>query len=70
MSPVAEESRKRLLLRIWIDLPEVRPFADEGRIRYGVIRPRQAGLVGRPTSWPATHNTPHRRRADGVPVVG
>ena len=67
--PVADEVHKRLLLRIWLDLPEVRPFADEGRIRYGVIRHGRLG-------WSAAdllagnHRTPHRRRADGVPLVG
>ena len=67
--PVPEEAQKRLLLRIWIDLKEVRPFADEGLIRYGVIRHGKLGwtaedlLAGR-------HHTPHRRRADGVPAVG
>ena len=63
------KSRKRLLLRIWIDLPEVRAFADAGRIRYGVIRHGKLG-------WSAAdllagnRHTPHRRRTDGVPLVG
>lgn len=67
-APIADEAQKRLLLRIWMDLPEVRLFADEGRIRYGTIRYGNLGwtaadlLAGR-------HNTPHRRRADGVPEV-
>ena len=66
--PVADEERKRLLLRLWFDLPGVRPFADEGRVRYGVIRHGKLGwtaadlLVG-------NHHTPHRRRPDGVPLV-
>ena len=67
--PVAEEERKRLLLRIWIDLPEVRPFADEGRIRYGVIRHGKLGWTAADLL-AGNHHTPHRRRADGVPVVG
>ena len=67
--PVADESRKRLLLRIWIDLPEVRPFADEGRIRYGVIRHGKLGWTAADLL-AGNHHTPHRRRADGVPVVG
>ena len=66
--PIDNETQKRLLLRIWMDLPEVRPFADEGCIRYGTIRYGKLGwtaadlLAGR-------HHTAHRRRADGVPEV-
>ena len=67
--PVAEEHRKRLLLRVWIDLPEVRPFADEGRVRYGVIRHGKLGWTAADLL-AGNHHTPHRRRADGVPVVG
>ena len=66
--PVENESRKRLLLRIWLDLPDVRPFADEPIIRYGVVRHGQLG-------WTAAdllserHHQPHRRRSDGVPLI-
>ncbi|MDE0024100.1 MAG: TauD/TfdA family dioxygenase [Spirochaetaceae bacterium] len=41
--PVADEQRKRLLLRLWFDLPGVPPFTDEGRVRYGVIRHGKLG---------------------------
>jgi hypothetical protein len=66
--PIEEEDQKRVLLRIWLDLPNVRPFADEGSIRYGAVRHGKMGwtaadlLAGK-------HNTPHRRREDGVPEV-
>ena len=66
--PIADEGQKRLLLRIWMDLPEVRPFADEGLIRYGTIR---YGNLG----WTAAdlladkHRIPHHCRTDGVPQV-
>lgn len=65
---IEEEAQKRVLLRIWLDLPDVRPFADEGRVRYGAVRHGKMG-------WTASdlladrHNTPHRRRDDGVPEV-
>lgn len=65
---VEEEAKKRILLRIWMDLSDVRSFADEARIRYGVIRHGKLGwtaadlLAGR-------HHTPHRRRQDGAPAV-
>jgi hypothetical protein len=64
-----DESQKRVLLRIWFDLDDVRPFADEGRIRYGAVRHGQIGwtaaevLSGR-------NKVPHQRDEEGVPVVG
>ena len=66
--PVEEEERKRLLLRIWMDLENVRPFSDEGLVRYGTIRYGNLGwtaadlLSGR-------YLQGHRRRADGVPAA-
>ena len=66
--PVADEQRKRLLLRLWLDLPDVRPFADEGRVRYGVIRHGKLGWTAADLL-AGNHRTPHRRRPDGVPVV-
>lgn len=65
---VIEEDRKRLLLRIWMDLPDLPPFADEAIVRYGVVRHGYLGwtaqelLAGR-------HHSPHARRADGAPLV-
>ena len=67
-APVEEEHRKRVLLRIWLDLPDVRPFVDEELIRYGIVRHGNLGwtaadiLAGR-------HCAPHARRADGVPQI-
>jgi hypothetical protein len=66
---VVEEERKRLLLRVWLDLPDVRRFTDEPRVRYGVIRHGRLGwsaadvLAGR-------HLGQHRRRPDGAPAIG
>ncbi|NQZ70887.1 MAG: TauD/TfdA family dioxygenase [Lentisphaeria bacterium] len=65
---IDDEDKKRVLLRIWMDLPDVRPFSDEGSIRYGAIRHGNMG-------WTAAeilsgdYKTPHRRREDGVPEV-
>lgn len=67
-APIEEEEEKRVLLRIWLDLPDVRPFADEARVRYGAIRHGRLGwtaadlLAGR-------HQGSHRRDEIGVPVV-
>jgi hypothetical protein len=65
---IAEEEKKRVLLRIWLDLPDVRTFTDEGLIRYGVIRHGNLG-------WTATdllaekNKNPHAHRSDGVPAI-
>lgn len=66
--PIEDENQKRVLLRIWLDLPNVRPFADEGSVRYGAVRHGNMGwtaaeiLAGK-------NSQPHQRRTDGVPVV-
>ena len=63
-----DESEKRVLLRVWLDLDDVRPFADEGRVRYGAIRHGQLG-------WSAAdvlanrNSAPHLRDEQGVPRV-
>ena len=65
---IEEEDLKRILMRIWLDIPDVRPFVDEGRVRYGVIRHGNLGwtandlIVG-------NNKIARRRRVDGVPLV-
>jgi hypothetical protein len=66
--PIEDEDQKRVLLRIWLDLPNVRPFADEGSVRYGVVRHGKMGWTAADLL-AGNHNTPHRRRADHVPEV-
>jgi hypothetical protein len=66
--PVPDEARKRVLMRIWLELPDVRPFADEARTRYGVIRHGKLGWTAAQVAAGAL-DTLHRRRADGVPVL-
>ena len=66
--PIEDESQKRVLLRIWMDLPDVRPFEDEGSVRYGVVRHGKMGWTAADLS-AGNHLTPHRRREDGVPEV-
>lgn len=65
---VEDEAQKRVLLRIWMDLPDVRPFADEGSIRYGAVRHGKMGWTAADLI-AGNHHTPHRRREDGVPEV-
>jgi len=66
--PIEDESLKRVLQRIWLDLPDVRPFADEATVRYGAVRHGNMGWTAAEVLTGA-HDTPHRRREDGVPVV-
>lgn len=62
---VPEGDRKRLLMRIWLDMPEFRAFSDEAVVRYGNGRHGQLGwsaadvLAGR-------NETARSRRADGA----
>lgn len=65
-APIEDETQKRLLLCIWLDLPDVRPFADEGCIRYGVIRHGNLGWIAGDLLAGNNH-IPYRRREDGVP---
>ncbi|MGD9753183.1 MAG: TauD/TfdA family dioxygenase [Acidimicrobiia bacterium] len=36
--PVTEEDQVRLLMRIWLDLPQARPVIDDAIVRYGIVR--------------------------------
>ena len=63
-----DESQKRVLLRLWLDFEDIRPFADEGRVRYGPVRHGQVGWTAEEVL-SGRNNTPHKRRADGAPVV-
>jgi hypothetical protein len=67
-APIEDEEQKRVLLRIWMDLPNVRPFADEGRIRYGVVRHGNLGWTAKDLLM-GKNSMPHRRRMDGVPEI-
>jgi hypothetical protein len=42
---VAEEASKRLLLRVWLDLPDSPPGVDDSVQRYGVIRHGRLGFT-------------------------
>ena len=66
--PIEHEDRKRLLMRIWFDVADPPPLADEAVVRYGIVRhgnlgwtaaQLRAGIDGRS----------HPRDADGRPLV-
>ena len=41
--PAAEEHRTRLLMRIWLNIDDFRPFADEAVVRYGALKYGERG---------------------------
>ncbi|MFT6582124.1 MAG: hypothetical protein ACJAU6_002565 [Alphaproteobacteria bacterium] len=63
------EGEKRILTRIWLDVPEFRKFSDDAIIRYGIGRHGQLGwtvddvIAGR-------NANPRQRRADGAIALG
>jgi len=62
---VGEEERKRLLMRIWFDMPNVRQFFDEAIVRYGNGRHGQIGWSAADLT-AGDHLRPRHRRADGA----
>jgi len=66
---VEEEERKRVLMRIWLDMPDaIRPFVDDALIRYGNGRHGQIGWTA--AEMLAGVNTkPRARRDDGAIVI-
>jgi hypothetical protein len=62
---VPDEDRKRVLMRIWLDMPDFRAFSDDAIIRYGIGHHGQLGwsaadiLAGR-------HTSGRPRRDDGA----
>lgn len=65
---VEDEERKRLLMRIWFDMPNVRAFFDDAIIRYGNGRHGQIGWSAADVL--AGRNLQQRlRRADGAVVT-
>lgn len=64
---VPVESEKRLLLRIWVDFPNARPFLDEGLIRYGIVRHGDLGWTVDQVRAGAIGN-PRPRNEAGIPI--
>jgi len=62
---VPEEERKRILMRIWLDRPDFREFADEAIVRYGNGRHGQLGWTAEDMR-AGRNETPRPRRADGA----
>jgi hypothetical protein len=62
---VPEEERKRVLMRIWLDMPDIRAFADEPIIRYGIGRHGQLGWTADDIRL-GRNETARARREDGA----
>lgn len=66
---VEEEERKRVLMRIWLDMPnDIRPFVDDALIRYGNGRHGQIGWTAEEMLTGA-NKQPRTRRADGAVAI-
>ena len=62
---VPEEDRKRLLMRIWLDMRGFRAFSDEATVRYGSGRHGQLGWTAEDILSGRNHIA-RPRRADGA----
>lgn len=65
---VADEAAKRLLMRIWLDVDDPRPVADEAVVRYGIVRHGRLGWTADQLR-SGEHLGAHARHPDGRPVV-
>lgn len=64
-SLVEEEARKRVLLRIWLEVPDFREFADEAIVRFGIGYHGKLGWSAEDVSTGRVGNA-RARRADGA----
>ncbi len=62
---VSEEERKRVLMRIWLDMPDFREFSDEAIVRHGIGRHGQLGWTAEEVI-AGRNETARPRRADGA----
>ncbi|MBL4721177.1 MAG: TauD/TfdA family dioxygenase [Alphaproteobacteria bacterium] len=59
------EDQKRVLMRIWLDMPDFRKFTDEAIIRHGIGRHGQLGWTAADIA-AGRNAAPRQRRADGA----
>ncbi len=64
-APVADEARKRMLLRIWLDIEDMRAFSDVAVIRFGIGRHGQLGWTAAELL-AGVNRVPRARREDGA----
>ena len=68
--PAAGEDDARVLMRIWFNMDEIRPFADEAIIRHGIIRHGKLGWTARDLAAGLDGRAHPRRVVDQAPLVG
>lgn len=67
-APTRSDEEARLLMRIWFDIENMRDFADESIVRYGIIRHGRLGWTA-PQLAEGIDGKLHARRADGAPLI-
>lgn len=67
--PARSEADARVLMRIWFDMPEVRAFADESIVRYGIIRHGKLGWTAQEAAAGLGGRLHRRRMPDQAPLL-
>lgn len=67
-APAQTEDTTRLLMRIWHNQDGIRDFADEGLVRYGVMRHGRLGWTAKQMAEGLEGRAHPRRADDGVPL--
>ena len=67
--PAASEDDARVLMRIWFNMAEIRPFADEAIIRHGILRHGKLGWSARDLAGGLEGRVHPRRPSDQAPLV-
>jgi hypothetical protein len=68
-APAQSEETSRVLMRIWLDLEGMRSWADEGKIRYGIIRHGRLGWTAKQFAEGIEGRLHDRRASDDAPLV-
>jgi hypothetical protein len=68
-APAASEDQTRLLMRIWFDMDDMRDWADEALIRYGIIRHGKLGWSAAQQAQGIEDKVHLRDGTSGVPLI-
>ncbi|MDP6343021.1 MAG: TauD/TfdA family dioxygenase, partial [Alphaproteobacteria bacterium] len=67
-APATSEEKTRLLMRIWTNIDDFRPYADEAIIRNGIIRHGRLGWTAEQLAVGLECKRHPRRQSDGAPA--
>ncbi|MGK0169672.1 MAG: hypothetical protein ACI9W2_001395 [Gammaproteobacteria bacterium] len=67
-APALSNDKTRLLMRIWSNIDDFRPFADEAIIRNGIIRHGRLGWTAEQLTGGLDRHLHPRRETDGAPA--